>query len=295
MARLVHVKSRKPTDDLEILFPDRRLAIRGSLWTLREYGLIESAQLAPFGEHVAQAFAAGEHAPAADMCHLLAVATGHDLVEVAGLAETDYQKLVRAWIDVNLHIFKPQEEKKGTQGVRWSDLYTTLVAHGHRFEEIGKYTARQVRLLYESTVRRDGKQRAARIGDMTYGMSGGRGTKDRIRERIIYESRNVLHAERADQGAKVPLSFFPDGSDSGQWVTLIYGSDGLRFRTAQAQLNRRMAEEYAPVAEAKQDEEAERIAGDILLEFRAAPSSRAGRSRTSSHRRTCCACCARHR
>jgi hypothetical protein len=57
-----------------------------------------------------------------------------------------------------------------------------LIANGHRFVDIGHYTARQLLLFYANAQARERRERASRTIDVSYGVNGGKDTQDYIDE-----------------------------------------------------------------------------------------------------------------
>ncbi len=48
------------------------------------------------------------------------------------------------------------------------------MASGHAFSDLPHYTARQLVLFYEKSLKRENRQRAARTVDVCYGVNGGK-------------------------------------------------------------------------------------------------------------------------
>ena len=67
-------------------------------------------------------------------------------------------------------------------GVGWGDIYATLIAHGHRYSDLGTYTARQLKLFYKQALQLDRQRSAMRLLDVNTGMAGGDAAKDRMNE-----------------------------------------------------------------------------------------------------------------
>lgn len=167
-------------DDLAVLHPDREVVVRGDLWTVREYGLLEAARLHALGT---QALASID----ADLpdwpivVALIAVATGKGEIEIGGLPDEEFDRVFAAWRELNLVLFEPIEAKPG-KGAAWSDVYTALIASGHEVERIGKYTGRQIDLYYRAAIKRQRRQRAERISDVNLAMNGGSEAKQQMRD-----------------------------------------------------------------------------------------------------------------
>ena len=54
---------------------------------------------------------------------------------------------------------------KPKTGIRWGDIYGTLIANGHDPARIGDYTERQLMLYYDAALRRERHQRAGKLFD----------------------------------------------------------------------------------------------------------------------------------
>lgn len=57
--------------------------------------------------------------------------------------------------------------------VGWAELYATLVAHGHRLDDVRRYTRRQLTLFYREALRREARMSVARLLDVNAGYAGG--------------------------------------------------------------------------------------------------------------------------
>ena len=67
-----------------------------------------------------------------------------------------------------------------TRTVGWGELYATLIAHGHRLDDVRRYTNRQLTLFYREAVRRDARMSTARLLDVNAGFAGGEPADRRV-------------------------------------------------------------------------------------------------------------------
>lgn len=181
MAKRYRPKPKASDSDLDVLHPDRRIRIGGETWTVREYGLREAAELHGIGERYARSREAGNpDLPA--LVHLLSESTGQAVLAVAGLEDADFERLTEAWEALNLPLFSTDDAKPGAgDPARWADVYAALVRNGHRLDDIGRYTARQIRLFFEASDRLSRHDRAGLVADVSYGFAGGKPATEHIR------------------------------------------------------------------------------------------------------------------
>ena len=78
----------------------------------------------------------------------------------------------------------PEGSNRGSDNssVGWGAIYTTLIAHGHRYSDLGTYTERQLKLFYKQALQLDRQRSAMRLLDVNTGMAGGDAAKDRMNE-----------------------------------------------------------------------------------------------------------------
>lgn len=172
MARLYQPKPVAGADDLEILHPERSVPVAGDLWTVREYSLRDGARYAAAGRKALEALDRGDPA-GAELVTLIAFAVDQDPVRVAGTTEEELSALVKAWRELNASWFKDEPPIKPKNARRWSEIYATLIARGHPFEQIQTYTLRQVKLFMAEADRAQRRARADRILDVNAGTVGG--------------------------------------------------------------------------------------------------------------------------
>lgn len=181
MARRYKAPPKASTADLDVLHPDRVVLVGGAEWVVREYSLRESARLHPVGVQYARTREENRPDPAA-LVHLLAAATGHSPIEVAGLADDDFTRLAEAWDAVNLHLYVDERRPAKGEAVRWADIYATLIAGGHTLADISNYTARQIRLFFEAAQRANRQHRASLVSDVNHAFAGGKAAAEQIRK-----------------------------------------------------------------------------------------------------------------
>ena len=80
------------------------------------------------------------------------------------------------------------QPRSGGQGAgagrksRWGDIYATLIRHGHRECDLGRYTRRQLMLYYERALAVDRLDRAGRMQDMNLAVGGGKKAADHLQK-----------------------------------------------------------------------------------------------------------------
>ena len=65
-------------------------------------------------------------------------------------------------------------------GGRWGDAYAVLIEHGHRPEDIGRYTRRQVNLYLDRALARDRSKRRQLVSDVNAGFMGGKVAQEHL-------------------------------------------------------------------------------------------------------------------
>lgn len=73
--------------------------------------------------------------------------------------------------------------RKGSGGgARWSDVYATLVTAGYgQPGDISRMTQRQILLHYEAELRRQRRERAARMKDINLAFAGGKDAEQHLK------------------------------------------------------------------------------------------------------------------
>ena len=72
-----------------------------------------------------------------------------------------------------------RQAAKGAR-TRWADIFATLTAAGHDARSLTGYTQRQLMLFYDAALRKERRDRRARVTDMAAAHVGGKAATDYI-------------------------------------------------------------------------------------------------------------------